>query len=116
MTGGAAVGGLAIANDQGDFFCAALAALLSALAVSSPNLFRSGAIGFGDVKLAGAVGALLGTASALLTVGAATFWALAYLVAAGWLRRGRVRSPSFPFAPFLMAGFLLAAWSGFWGN
>lgn len=114
LTVAAAFGGLAIALIQGALLCALFAVLLSMLVTSLPNLFKSGAIGPGDIKLVGAVGALLGIASTLFTIGAASGAALAYAISIGRLRRSRNRHSALPFAPFLLAGFLLATRDGLW--
>ena len=106
LTGGAAVGGLVGAFYLGALQCAVLAALLSMLSISSPNLIRFGAIGAGDIKLAGAIGTLLGAASTLLAVGAAAFLASVYVITTGRLRPGRDTQSSLPLAPFLLFGFL----------
>lgn len=116
LTGGAAVGGLAIAYSQGALFGAVPAALLAMLVMGSPNFVRSQAVGAGDVKLAGAMGAMLGAASALLVIGFAACEALACLVVMKSLQESWNGSSTFPFAPFLMVGFLLAACAGFLGG
>lgn len=70
-------------------------------------------MGFGDVKLAGPLGALLAYLSwAALVVGAFTAFALGAL-AGLWLvaTRRRGRGATLPFGPFLVAGALLAVFT-----
>ena len=109
LTGGAFVGGVVIAHAQGVFYYAVMAALLSALVIWLPNLLRDGSIGAGDVKLVGAIGALLGVASTLLLVGFAACAALAAMVTRQRPRKTRDRSAIVAFAPCLLAGYVLAA-------
>ena len=101
---------------QGALACAMLATLISMVLIGLPNLLRSGAIGAGDVKLVGAVGALLGTSSMLLVVGAGAAGSLAVLAVAGRFQGNRSGSSSIPFAPCLLAGLLLAGGASHWAN
>ncbi|MXW27955.1 MAG: prepilin peptidase [Chloroflexi bacterium] len=115
LTAGAFVIGLVIAHSQGTLFFAVVAALFMMMVLGIPNLFKSKAIGAGDVKLAGAVGALLGTTNALCVVAAAC-GAFAAISTFRRPRCARYRPKIFPFAPFVLAGYPLAAWLRFWSN
>jgi len=72
----------------------------------SQLLFRREGMGLGDVKLAGAIGAMLGPAAALLSFGLAIFTGavLGVLLMALRLRR---RMEYLPFGPFLAASALV---------
>jgi leader peptidase (prepilin peptidase) / N-methyltransferase len=85
------------------------AALLSGFFYATAVL-APGAMGFGDVKLAGVLGALLGYLSwATLVIGAFAGFALgaAFGVALILARRG-TRRTAIPFGPFMLAGAVLA--------
>ena len=113
LCAGGFISGLVIAFTHGAHFGAITGALISMLVIWSPNLFGTGSVGAGDAKLAGAVGALLGAAIALLTIAAAACGAaivLALPVRSDWIRN---RPTILPFAPFLLAGNLLVAWVHF---
>ena len=104
LTGGAFVAGLVIAQTQSTLAYAVVSASLSMLVMWLPNLFRSGVNGTGDIKLVGAVGVLLGVASTLIAVGAATFGALAFLAASRESPSTWNHPSGIPFAPFILAG------------
>ena len=72
----------------------------------SQLLFRREGMGLGDVKLAGAIGAMLGPATALLSFGLAIFLGalLGILLLAVRVRR---RMEYLPFGPFLAAAALI---------
>ena len=113
LSAGGFISGLAIALTHDAIFGAIMSALVSMLVMWTPNLFGTRAVGAGDVKLAGAMGALLGTAGALLAIGAAACGALvatALLKRSDWTQK---LPNAIPFAPFLLAGNLLAAWVRF---
>ena len=116
LTAGAFVAGLVTAHTQNVLSGALVAALLSVMVMVLPNLHRPGAIGAGDVKLVGAMGALLGVAGALLVVGVAACGVLG--VTAPFRRpcRTRYRQTPIPFAPFLLAGFVISGWVCDWIN
>ncbi len=85
----------------------ALFGFFLALALISPR-----AMGFGDVKLAGVIGLVLGYFSwpAVLT-GAFTAFFLGALAGVAVLATGRgSRSTAIPFGPFMVAGALAALW------
>lgn len=88
----------------------ALAGTLAFVAMLAPALARPGALGMGDVKLAGAMGLYLGAAvvPALL----AAFIGGSMAGAAMLVRHGRsARHAALPFAPFLALGGILGlAW------
>ncbi len=69
-------------------------------------------VGFGDVKLAVFIGAVLGWQKALLVLGLANV--IGFLVVVPGLLSGKLtRTSRVPFGPFLIAGFLVA---GLWGD
>ena len=74
------------------------------------NLFKDGSIGAGDIKLSGAIGSLIGASSTMFLIGAAAVGALAFDVVNRRSRKTQNRQFALPFAPFLVAGFLLSAW------
>jgi leader peptidase (prepilin peptidase)/N-methyltransferase len=80
-----------------------------ALAVASPR-----SMGFGDVKLAGVIGLLLGYFSWwTLVVGAFAGFLLGAVVGVGLMVSGVAgRKTAVPFGPFMIAGALLALWIG----
>jgi leader peptidase (prepilin peptidase) / N-methyltransferase len=79
-----------------------LAAVGAAVFLLLPSLFRRGAIGMGDVKVAALLGAALGAPVALaLAVGSLAAWPVALVLV---LRRESVRGATIPFGPFLALG------------
>jgi leader peptidase (prepilin peptidase) / N-methyltransferase len=79
-----------------------LAAFGAAVFLLLPSLFRRGAIGMGDVKVAALLGAALGAPVALaLAVGSVAAWPVALVLV---LRRESVRGATIPFGPFLALG------------
>lgn len=88
----------------------ALSGALAFAVLLAPALIRPGALGMGDVKLAGMMGLYLG--AAVVPALAAAFVAGAAVGAAMLVRRGRAASGrAIPFAPFLAAGGLVGlAW------
>jgi leader peptidase (prepilin peptidase)/N-methyltransferase len=87
----------------------ALFGFFLALALISPR-----AMGFGDVKLAGVLGLVLGYFSwATLVVGAFAGFLLGAVVGVGLMAAGGAgRKTAIPFGPFMIAGGLLALWAG----
>lgn len=86
----------------GRFAEAALAALGAAAFLLLPSLFRRGAMGMGDVKLAALLGAALGAPVALaLAVGSIAAWPVALALV---VRGASVRGATIPFGPFLALG------------
>lgn len=86
-----------------DRFVEALAAAVgAAVFLLLPSLFRRGAIGMGDVKVAALLGAALGAPVVLaLAVGSLAAWPVALVMV---LRRASVRGATIPFGPFLAFG------------
>lgn len=80
-----------------------------ALALVSPR-----SMGFGDVKLAGVIGLVLGWFSWwTLAVGAFAGFLLGAVVGVGLMATGAAgRRKAIPFGPFMIAGALLALWVG----
>ena len=113
LTAGAFVVGSVMALTQNSVSCTVAAPLLSMLVMWCPVLFGNGAVGAGDIKLAGALGTLLGTAFALLVIAAAACGALITMALMKLPDRIRNQPTTVPFAPFLLAGNLLAAWVRF---
>ena len=67
-----------------------------------PSLFRRGAIGMGDVKVAALLGAALGAPVAMaLAVGSLAAWPVALVLV---VRGASVRGATIPFGPFLAFG------------
>lgn len=89
--------------------CFALFALYWVLAVAYP-----GGMGFGDVKLAGALGMLLGWLGwAPLVVGAFSAFILGGLIGALLMvRRRATRKSRIPFGPFMLAGACVGVFAG----
>jgi leader peptidase (prepilin peptidase)/N-methyltransferase len=75
-------------------------------------LIHPGGMGFGDVKLAGVVGLVLGYLSwSALVVGAFTGFFLGAVIGVAVIVLGRGgRKTALPFGPFMVAGALLALW------
>lgn len=75
---------------------------------------RKEALGFGDVKLMGAVGLLVGWQGAILCTILACLGVFVWLLVRLLRRRGGVQAEQgeFPFAPFLAAGALVALFFG----
>lgn len=88
----------------------ALSGALAFAVLLAPALIRPGALGMGDVKLAGMMGLYLG--AAVVPALAAAFVAGAAVGAAMLVGRGRAASGrAIPFAPFLAGGGLVGlAW------
>jgi leader peptidase (prepilin peptidase)/N-methyltransferase len=79
-----------------------LAGLAAAAFLWVPSLVRPGAMGMGDVKLAGLIGAALGAPVVLVLVAGSL---AAWPVAVAMVIRGRsVRGATIPFGPFLAFG------------
>lgn len=96
----------------GDPACGVVLAGLAGSAAASPNLVRSGQVGAGDVKLAAALGALLGFADALALLGIGAFLALAAILLARARRGWRAGPRAVPLAPYLLGGFAAASVAG----
>ena len=80
----------------------ALAAVGAAAFLLLPSLFRRGAMGMGDVKLAALLGAVLGAPVAIaLAVGSLAAWPVALVLV---IRGASVRGATIPFGPFLAFG------------
>ncbi|GAB1646823.1 prepilin peptidase [Krasilnikovia sp. MM14-A1259] len=96
----------------GDWVRAALAGVGVAVLFAVIAVLRPGALGWGDVKAAVAVGAVLGWLGwAALYVGFFVAFGLAAGYAVVLLARGAGRRSGLPFGPFLVAGALIvAAW------
>jgi leader peptidase (prepilin peptidase)/N-methyltransferase len=81
---------------------ATLAAVGAAAFLLLPSLFRRGAMGLGDVKLAALLGAALGAPVAFaLAVGSLAAWPVALALV---VRGASVRGATIPFGPFLALG------------
>jgi leader peptidase (prepilin peptidase) / N-methyltransferase len=81
---------------------AVLAAVGAATFLLLPSLFRRGAMGMGDVKLAALLGAVLGAPVAIaLAVGSLAAWPVALVLV---IRGASVRGATIPFGPFLAFG------------
>ncbi|WP_165449745.1 prepilin peptidase [Krasilnikovia cinnamomea] len=94
----------------GDWVRAALAGVGVAVLFAVIAALRPGALGWGDVKAAVAVGAVLGWLGwAALYAGVFVAFALAAGYAIVLLARGGRRQDSLPFGPFLVAGAVLVA-------
>ena len=86
----------------GSFVEVLLAAIGAAVFLLLPSLFRRGAMGMGDVKVAALLGAALGAPVAMaLAVGSLAAWPVALVLV---LRRASVRGATIPFGPFLALG------------
>lgn len=87
----------------------ALFAFFFTLAMASPA-----AMGFGDVKLSGVIGLVLGYFSwSTLVVGAFAAFLLGAVVGVGIIAAGSGgRKTALPFGPFMVAGALLSLWVG----
>ena len=84
------------------FVEALVAAVGAAVFLLLPSLFRRGAIGMGDVKVAALLGAALGAPVVLaLAVGSLAAWPVALVLV---VRRESVRGATIPFGPFLALG------------
>lgn len=96
----------AVSGDYGRLFTAACGCLALLLVYASLAAIVPGGMGLGDVKLAGALGMLLGWAGwGPLVVGAFAAFLLGGLVSAGLLvARRATRSSRIPFGPFMLAG------------
>ncbi len=77
-----------------------------ALALVGTWLFKKDAMGGGDVKLMGGVGALLGWKGVITTVILASFFGLVYALFL-MLFKGKKREDAIPFGPFLSLGALI---------
>lgn len=87
-----------------------LAGSLAFAALLAPAVIRPGALGMGDVKLAGVMGLYLG--ASVVPALAASFFAGAAVGAMTLIKHGRAaRGRALPFAPLLAAGGLIGlAW------
>jgi leader peptidase (prepilin peptidase) / N-methyltransferase len=86
----------------GRFVEALVAAVGAAVFLLLPSLFRRGAIGMGDVKVAALLGAALGAPVAMaLAVGSFAAWPVALVLV---VRGASVRGATIPFGPFLALG------------
>ena len=99
-------GGILIAFFQGSIPCAIGGALLSASPMTLPLLLRPGSIGLGDIKLAAALGALLGLPSTLLVIGVGMVGALAFIACANRAGQAASSRRGIPLAPFLAVGLV----------
>jgi leader peptidase (prepilin peptidase)/N-methyltransferase len=107
-------GACALRSDWDPLFRAGLGAVVLfafffALAAVSPR-----SMGFGDVKLAGVIGLVLGYFSWwTLIAGAFAGFLLGAVVGVGLMLAGTAgRKTAIPFGPFMIAGALLALWIG----
>ena len=106
LTAAAGGSGILIACYQGSIPCAIGGALLSASPMALPLLLRPGSIGPGDIKLAAALGALLGLPSTLLVIGVGMVGALAYIACANRAGQAAASRCGVPLAPFLTVGLV----------
>jgi leader peptidase (prepilin peptidase)/N-methyltransferase len=98
---------LALVRDTG------VAAVVVGLAYLTLALLAQGQLGIGDGRLAALRGLLLGARRWGTVVGATLPWLLAFVVVSVLPRATRVgRDTQIPFAPYLVAGTLLAAFIG----
>lgn len=77
-----------------------------AIALIGTWMFKKDAMGGGDVKLMGGVGALIGWEGVLTTVILASFFGLVYAVFL-MIFKGKKRTDAIPFGPFLSLGALI---------
>lgn len=77
-----------------------------AIALIGTWLFKKDAMGGGDVKLMGGVGALLGWKGVITTIVLASFFGLIYALFL-MLFKGKKRQDAIPFGPFLSLGALI---------
>ncbi len=77
-----------------------------AIAMLGTWLFKKDAMGGGDIKLMGGVGALIGWEGVITTVVFASFLGLVYAVFL-MIFKGKKKSDAIPFGPFLSAGALI---------
>lgn len=77
-----------------------------AIALLGTWLFKKEAMGGGDVKLMGGVGALIGWEGVITTVVMASFFGLVYALFL-MIFKGKKRSDAIPFGPFLSLGALI---------
>lgn len=77
-----------------------------AIALIGTWIFKKDAMGGGDVKLMGGVGALIGWEGVLTTIILASFFGLVYAVFL-MIFKGKKRSDAIPFGPFLSMGALI---------
>jgi leader peptidase (prepilin peptidase)/N-methyltransferase len=95
-----------LALDPSFYFETVLYAAGCALFLFLPSLFRRGAVGMGDVKLAALIGAALGTlAVTALALGLTAAGAAALVMV---LRSRDALRQEIPLGPFLAAGAILA--------
>jgi leader peptidase (prepilin peptidase)/N-methyltransferase len=88
---------------------AAIGAVALFVVYAIPAFLRPGAMGMGDVKLAGVLGAFLGWIGAdAWAVGTIAGFLIGGLVGVGFILAGRGRGARVPFGPWLLAG----AWIG----
>ena len=80
-----------------------------AIALIGTWLFKKDAMGGGDVKLMGGVGALIGWQGVITTVVMASFFGLVYSLFL-MMFKGKKGSDAIPFGPFLSLGALVNLW------
>ena len=86
----------------GHFLESLIACVGAAIFLLLPSLFRRGAMGMGDVKLAALLGAALGAPVVIaLAVGSLAAWPVALVLV---IRGASVRGATIPFGPFLAFG------------
>lgn len=86
----------------GHFVESLIACVGAAIFLLLPSLFRRGAMGMGDVKLAALLGAALGAPVVIaLAVGSLAAWPVALVLV---IRGASVRGATIPFGPFLAFG------------
>lgn len=109
VLGGLFAAAAAMTGDFGSLVTALVGAIALAGLYMLPALIRPGAMGMGDVKLAGVIGLALGWLGVPeLLVGAFAGVFLGGIFAVGLLLAGRARRTAVPYGPWLLAG----AWVG----
>jgi len=89
-------------------------ALLWTIGFIGSLVFRKEAMGFGDVKLIGAIGAFLGWRAVLFTVGVSSFFGAIVGVTLVLLRRRAMQS-RIPYGPYIaLAAILWILWGPHW--
>lgn len=112
LTVGAACYALLAWAIQGNPQCGLILAGLAGSLAASPNLIRANQVGAGDVKLAAALGALLGFAGALALLGVGAFLALVAILLTRTRRGWRGGPHAVPLAPYLLGGFAAVSVAG----